>query len=679
MKKIYHLLAFSLFIQISAFAQPADGNTPAALLKSGDEQIEKGQYYNALDQYEKAYKALKEKDIAIKIARTHFLLRDYARASNFYNRVLARDKNNTYFEERFNFAKALKMNGNTTEAAAEFNKYIESGADPNLKEMAKKELAGIELMGSMKENLVLKIKNAGKQINTPESQASPALNTEGALYYGTIDYKTDEGKEEKADRIFSKLVTSNFTEGKGWSKPTELPETINRPGYHTSNVSFSKDGNTMYYTRTVSDGGMAEESKIYASTQTGSGWSPALEVTGVNGNYLAKHPVEGELFGNKVLFFSANIEGGKGGFDIYYANKTGEGEFATPLPLSDINTAGNEETPYYVDGKLYFSSDGWPGFGGYDVFSSKWNGSSWELPMNLGAPVNTTADDLYFKIDEFGNKGFLVSNRPDPESKSLKSKTCCDDIYTIEKRKLIIELLSTIKDEAGKPIKGATVQLIEMSSGKDGQIESKTNLDVKPLSFLLDKDKAYKAIATKDGYFPQEISLNTVGVVEDQTINRDFVLKSMPPESDVDIISINEAIRLNNIYYNFDDDKILPDAIKDLSALRDIMKQYPDMVIELGSHTDSRGDDNYNQKLSLRRANSAKRWLVNTGGIASDRIVTKGYGESEILNDCTNGVDCNDDEHRLNRRTEFKIIAGPTTIEVKKQVIDKKAKPSKKG
>jgi peptidoglycan-associated lipoprotein len=476
MKKIYHLLAFSLFIQISAFAQPADGNTPAALLKSGDEQIEKGQYYNALDQYEKAYKALKEKDIAIKIARTHFLLRDYARASNFYNRVLARDKNNTYFEERFNFAKALKMNGNTTEAAAEFNKYIESGADPNLKEMAKKELAGIELMGSMKENLVLKIKNAGKQINTPESQASPALNKEGALYYGTIDYKTDEGKEEKADRIFSKLVTSNFTEGKGWSKPTELPETINRPGYHTSNVSFSKDGNTMYYTRTVSDGGMAEESKIYASTQTGSGWSPALEVTGVNGNYLAKHPVEGELFGNKVLFFSANIEGGKGGFDIYYANKTGEGEFATPLPLSDINTAGNEETPYYVDGKLYFSSDGWPGFGGYDVFSSKWNGSSWELPMNLGAPVNTTADDLYFKIDEFGNKGFLVSNRPDPESKSLKSKTCCDDIYTIEKRKLIIELLSTIKDEAGKPIKGATVQLIEMASGKDGQIESKPTL-----------------------------------------------------------------------------------------------------------------------------------------------------------------------------------------------------------
>lgn len=202
---------------------------------------------------------------------------------------------------------------------------------------------------------------------------------------------------------------------------------------------------------------------------------------------------------------------------------------------------------------------------------------------------------------------------------------------------------------------------------------------MKPLSFLLDKDKAYKAIATKDGYFPQEISLNTVGVVEDQTINRDFVLKSMPPESDVDIISINEAIRLNNIYYNFDDDKILPDAIKDLSALRDIMKQYPDMVIELGSHTDSRGDDNYNQKLSLRRANSAKRWLVNTGGISSDRIVTKGYGESEILNDCTNGVDCNDDEHRLNRRTEFKIIAGPTTIEVKKQVIDKKAKPSKKG
>lgn len=140
----------------------------------------------------------------------------------------------------------------------------------------------------------------------------------------------------------------------------------------------------------------------------------------------------------------------------------------------------------------------------------------------------------------------------------------------------------------------------------------------------------------------------------------------MPPESDVEILTINEAIRLNNIYYNYDDDKILKDAEQDLYAIMDLMTKYPDMTIELGSHTDSRGDDTYNQKLSLRRANSARRWLLNKG-ITGDRITAKGYGETVILNNCTNGEDCTDEEHRYNRRTEFKILSGPTTIEVKKK------------
>ena len=145
----------------------------------------------------------------------------------------------------------------------------------------------------------------------------------------------------------------------------------------------------------------------------------------------------------------------------------------------------------------------------------------------------------------------------------------------------------------------------------------------------------------------------------------------MPPESDVEILTINEAIRLNNIYYNYDDDKILKDAEQDLYAIMDLMTKYPDMTIELGSHTDSRGDDTYNQKLSLRRANSARRWLLNKG-ITGDRITAKGYGETVILNNCTNGEDCTDEEHRYNRRTEFKILSGPTTIEVKKEVLKKK-------
>ncbi|MBK9962414.1 MAG: OmpA family protein [Saprospiraceae bacterium] len=674
MNKIF--ITFLIFSTISfgLFGQPVSGNTPAALIKSGDEQIEKGQYYNALDQYEKAYKEIKEKDLAIKIAKTHFLLRDYNKSATWFGRVLSRDKSNKYFEERVAYGKTLKMNAQYTEAAAEFSNYLATGQDSTLLTIAQNELAGIALLETMKENVSLIVKNAGNQVNNPESQSSPALDVDGNLYYGSLSSK--ESKEEGGVH-FSKLFQSAYSEGKGYAKGTELEELINREGYHSSNVSFSKDGTIMFFTRTLSEGGHMDESKIYASSKTASGWSPALEVTGVNGDYMSRHPYEGELFGSKVLFFSANIPGGKGGFDLYYATKTGEGQYSEPVNLGSLNTVSDDLTPFYQDGKLYFSSEGWPNIGGFDVFVSNWNGSEWSEPKNVGTPINTSTDDLYYRVSADGERGFLVSNRPDPESKSLKGKTCCDDIYLVNKRKLVIELNAIAKTEAKKPLKGITCQLVEMSMGKEGNIQTKSNSEGNQVNYLLDKDKSYKLVISKDGYFPQEIQLNTVGITEDQVINKEFLFKMMPPESDIEIITINEPIRLSNIYYDFDDDKILKDAEKDLSAILDLMSKYPNMVIELGSHTDSRGDDTYNLKLSERRANSARRWLVNKG-VDGKRIKAKGYGETVILNNCTNGEDCSDDEHRFNRRTEFKILEGPTTIEVRKEVLNKKGKASKR-
>jgi peptidoglycan-associated lipoprotein len=165
---------------------------------------------------------------------------------------------------------------------------------------------------------------------------------------------------------------------------------------------------------------------------------------------------------------------------------------------------------------------------------------------------------------------------------------------------------------------------------------------------------------------PAEFDFNTVGLIANHTIRRTVKLaKKIDDNSGMETVTINEPIRLNNIYYDFDDDKILLDAEKDLTFLLNLMKQYPDMVIELSSHTDAQGNDAYNERLSQRRAQSAKNWLV-AKGIKDKRIEAVGYGEANILNHCINGIDCTDAEHRLNRRTEFKIIAGPTTIEVKK-------------
>jgi len=161
--------------------------------------------------------------------------------------------------------------------------------------------------------------------------------------------------------------------------------------------------------------------------------------------------------------------------------------------------------------------------------------------------------------------------------------------------------------------------------------------------------------------------------VDKSTVRRSVKMVKKPDDKTTETVTINEPIRLNNIYYDFDDDKILADAEQDLKFLVDLMKQYPDMEIELSSHTDAQGNDDYNQKLSQRRAQSAKNWMV-AHGINAKRIDAVGYGESQILNDCINGVDCTDDEHRVNRRTEFKITAGPTTIEVKKSDLGDQSK-----
>jgi peptidoglycan-associated lipoprotein len=371
------------------------------------------------------------------------------------------------------------------------------------------------------------------------------------------------------------------------------------------------------------------------------------------------------------------MAGGFGGFDLYYSSRIADDTYDIPVNLgSVVNSLGDEITPFFLKNKLYFSSTGQPGLGCYDIFRSDWNGEVWGKVENLGAGYNSSYDDFSFTVNEEGKLGFLVSNRPDEESRSVKGKTCCDDIYQFHIRDIVIDLLTSVYDGT-TPILGAKVTLFEVSNGKVGKSKELVQDKNHDFQFALDQDKAYKVLVEHDNYKPAEFEFNTVGMVDKSTVRRSVKMVKKP--DDTKTVTMNEQIRLNNIYYDFDDDKILTDAEQDLQFLVDLMKQYPDMEIELSSHTDAQGNDDYNQKLSQRRAQSAKNWMV-AKGINTKRIEAVGYGESQILNDCINGVDCTDEEHRVNRRTEFKITAGPTTIEVKKSDLgDQSKKQTTKG
>lgn len=671
-RNIYLALFFTMVLGFAMEAQPVRSVPYHMMLETAETSLENRDYYNALEWYNKCYKESRDKDMAVIIAELHYALRDFKRSASWYKRVVERDRDSIYGEHRFMYGKSLKMIGDYQGAIDQFLIYDQETSNEERRLQTYAELKGIKMSGELDENIEVAVNLADKKVNSAFTEFSPYLHPDGTLYFASFQRKDPIVLDGKEDDYHSKIYYS-VKGDKGYEKPTVLGTHINREDFHTGNVCFSKDGNRMFFTRSELDGNELLSSDIYMSNKTDSGWSPAERLGGVNGDFISKHPSVGELYGNEVLFFSSDMDGGEGSFDIFYATLRSLNDYAAPVNLgSTLNTNRDEVTPFYSDGTLYFSSDGHPSLGGFDIYSTDWDGSSWSEIKNIGFGYNTTYDDLYLTLDESGSKGFLISNRPDPKKRTLKSKTCCDDIYEISIRETVIDLLATVFDKDG-PLDGASIMLKDMAKTEAAAPESKSNFSSNDFSFLLEADRAYRVVVTRDGYKPDSLEFNTVGILDDYTVKKKVTLEAEePPEPEeiIEIVTINQPIRLNNIYYDFDDDKILPDAETDLYTLLDLLKKYPDMVIELSSHTDAQGVTSYNQKLSQRRADSAVQWLINKG-VDSERVQPVGYGESNILNRCVNGVRCSDDEHRFNRRTEFKIIAGPQSIEIKKQVIKK--------
>ncbi|MBK8554797.1 MAG: OmpA family protein [Lewinellaceae bacterium] len=666
MKKLLLLITIVLLGGIyAAQAQPLNRSTPEANLKSAKEAKAAGNLYAALEKYEDVYDDTKEKTVAAEIAMLNYQLRDYERAERGFSRLVLRDRKAEFTELKYWYAMSLKMQGKYPEAIDMYKQYLSDGAVDSLKVISKLEIEGCEVGRKAKQPENLKVDNLGRKVNSPQTESSPVYSA-GALYYTSLNAKEVITVDGKEGDWYSKIYTAApGTEGYG--DPTALGTQINREGWHQGNVSISADGTTMFFTRVQLEANVITESKIYFSMKGPDGWGAAAEVVGVNGSYIAKHPCEGELFGEKVLFFVADIPGGKGGYDIYYSPKKKDGVYGIPVNLGDvINTSGEEASPFYDDGNLYFSSNGRPTMGGLDVFQTQWNGSVWSAPVNLGAGINSAQDDQFYTRANDGMSGFLVSNRPGPNN--LKSKTCCDDMYGWEIERVKVELLAkTFRlrrkgEKENPPLTGCTVTVLDVTDPNPANVDQKTS-QAADFPFTLLPDKSYMVIANNTGYQPDTVTFNTVGVKKSVQIEKRLTLRLERKAPEVRIVKKDEPIRLNSIYYDFNDDKILPDAEKDLQFLVDLMNKYPDMKIELSSHTDSRGIDEYNVKLSQRRANSAKEWLV-THGIAESRIVPVGYGEKQILNRCVNGVECTDDEHRFNRRTEFKILEGPTSITI---------------
>jgi len=660
--KILNAILTLLLVMVSGnvIAQPLTSIPFQAHIEKAEEYAETNNLASQLDQLEEAYKKNRDKSMLPLMAELNYKLRDYGKAENLYKRIVDSDKKGTNIEALYMYGKMLKLNGKYAEAAEVFRK-IKDGDNDTYANLSILELKGI-LLAVSSDSTNVTVSSAGPKVNTKSGEYSPFL-MENELYFtsSALESGAEPGKDYGV-----KLLRSQRDKDGGWGKSTEADALITASSPAIGNVAFSVRDQTMFLTKVTFHGEELKTSRVYYSIREGNAWTDPAIVQGLPDSFIVKNPMPGELYGRDVLFFSTDAPGGKGGFDIFYATKISIGVYDSPVNLgSMVNTAGNEITPFYRDGKLIFATDGLPSFGGYDLYSTEWNGTSWSTPVNMGPGFNSSADDMYYMVDDEGYEGLLVSNRVG--TTSLRGKTCCDDIFTFSIAKPVVSLDIYVLDE-NKPLRQGEVTIMEQFKPETKLTEGKD--DNYNFAYDLDINKGYFVKVTRIGYFPDSAYIKTLDIKADTTVTLKINLK---PKPEIEVVSINQAIRLNNIYYNYNDAKILKAARPDLDYLYELMQQYPDMVIELSSHTDARGNDEFNQKLSQRRADSAKKYLVDKG-VPDERIKAVGYGETQLLNKCGNDVKCTEEEHQLNRRTEFKIIAGPTNIEIKKQITKERGK-----
>jgi len=344
------------------------------------------------------------------------------------------------------------------------------------------------------------------------------------------------------------------------------------------------------------------------------------------------------------------MPGTHGQSDLWKVKINDDGSFGTPENLgTTINTEGKETFPELTnENELYFASDGHPGLGGLDIFMAKLNeDGTFRSPLNVGAPANSPKDDFAYLIDTKTRKGFLSSNRDGGKG--------YDDIYKfLETRKLVCEqtLSGIVTDlETGEILPNTKVTLFDDKFNKLKEVMS----DDKGFYDMgtVECGKAYYIRGEKETYETKEQKIT----ISKETGKTDLPIqleKKVKPVTVGDDLA--KAFGIKIIYFDLDKWNIRPDAALELEKILDVMKQYPNMKIDVRSHTDCRASHKYNEKLSDRRAKSTMAWLVKNG-VEANRLTGKGYGETQLINKCADGVQCTEEEHQANRRSEFIITA----------------------
>ncbi len=515
-------------------------------------------------------------------------------------------------------------------------------------------------------------------LNNGDSDYAPTVYKDNQLVF-TSDRNASAGEENYkwTGNKFSDLYIADLNGN--YAKPFDAPiNTSNNEGTATFNFDYTE----IIFSRCYNDDDKADSyCQLMSSRLEGDTWTEPEKLSFIEPNVNYAHPSLSD--DGSTLYFSSNHSEGWGGYDLYTSERTPDGWDQPRLMSRSINTTGDEKFPFIDADTLYFSSDYHVGMGGLDVFRTyKMNADSWSPIRNLKAPINSGADDFGFVVDYNNSKedevmqmGYLTSSRDEGKGN--------DDIYKFERRKVIPPppppkpVEDTIVEQPKPPVivykmilKGFVLEKIyENPDNPNSRVKGRRPLDAAKVSANFGSSSE-KFTVGPDGQFTMELDentdysffasranyLNNTGRFSTRGIGKDpeNPIQEFEIEIVLDKIFKNKEITLENIYYDYDKSDIRLDAQPTLNELTALLSQNPTIKIQLSSHTDCRGNPNYNQNLSQRRAQSAVDYLISKG-IASDRVTAKGYGKNAPAIDCA-CARCSEEEHQANRRTTFKII-----------------------
>lgn len=513
-------------LTISSFAQ-----TKKAFIKAGEEALLKKDFHAALVYYQSALRYdSTQLDIMYNTAEAARNFNAYTSAEKLYQGVLDLDSTNNYPEAQYWLGEMKQKLGKYDEALDLYQLYISEndGAENYLANVAKKEIRACEwsqtVADTEREDVV--VTSMAGAINTPYSEFG-AFKDGDDLYYSSLRFERP-GEKKEAPRLFSKILKKSSDNPEGEA----LDDELNDPIRHTAHSAFNTKKDRLYYTICDYINTTDIRCDLYYVEKEGDKWgTPVRLPSTVNiDSTTSTQPNVGidKVSGKEVLYFVSDRDGGEGGLDIWSAPISEDGTVGSPQNVEDINSPYDDITPFYhnLTNTLYFSSTGWQGLGGFDVFKSKQSSKGWGEVKHMGNLINTSYNDVYFSVDSTGETGLISSNREGSLFLEEAQEACCYDIYDIDFKASRIELLAKTFDKLDQsPLAGAMVTLYDLTDPDSDPVMTQ-NLEGNDFIFLLEQGHDYKVVAEKDGYEPDSLLFNTRNIFKNEQITKNLFLKS---------------------------------------------------------------------------------------------------------------------------------------------------------